>query len=157
MKKSCRYGFIIGAAVAILHASIDLSAAAEAKRLGPIVEALRARGRNFFMAQELAEVLGIPVETGEEGVITKGQVFETDGMIRAAQTPADDRLDYAIFMVQRDSDVWFYVADSAGSLKKLLRRDRAKKENANLDPKSGESAFRAEIAYWERELKVGDR
>ena len=155
MKKSPRLKLILWAAVAILPASIQLAAAGEAKGLRPIVEALRASGRNFFMAQELAEVLGIPVETGEEGVVTKGQVFETDGVIRAVQTPADDRLNYAIFMVQRDSDVWFYVAGSAGSLKKVLRRDRARKENTGVDLKGAESAFRAEIAYWERELKIG--
>ena len=155
MKRFCRCGFIVWTAAAILHASIHISVAGETKSLDPILEALRASGRNFFMAQELAEVLGIPVETGEEGVVTKGQVFETDGVIRAVQTPADDRLDYAIFMVQRDSDVWFYVAGSAGSLKKVLRRDRARKENTGVDLKGAESAFRAEIAYWERELKIG--
>ena len=34
-------------------------------------------------------------------------------------------------------------------------RDRARKENTGVDLKGAESAFRAEIAYWERELKIG--
>ena len=154
MKRSPRLKLILWAAVGILHASIQLAAAGEAKSLRPIVDALRESGRDILSGRELAEALGIPVEPGEEGIVTKGEAFESDGVIRAVQTsPSDDR-DYVIFMVQKDNDVWFYLANSAGSLQKALRRDRARKENTGVDLKSAESAFRAEIAYWERELKI---
>ena len=157
MKKSLRLKLIVWAAVGLLHAPVHLGAAGEAKSLTPIVEALRGSARNILMGHELAEALGIPVETAEEGIVTKGEIFEAGGMIRAVQTPAREQHDYVVFMVQKDNDVWFYVADSAGTLKKALRRDRARKENSRLDLKGAESAFRAEIAYWERELKIGGR
>ena len=157
MKKLPRCGLIVWAAVAILHASIYLSVAGEAKSLRPLVDALRASGRDILTGRELALALGIPIEASEEGIVAKGEAFETGGVIRAIQVPAREEHDYIFFMVQKDNDVWFYLANSAGSLKKALRRDRAKKENSDMDLKSAESAFRAEIAYWERELKVGSR
>ena len=157
MKKPPRLKLILWAAVGLLHASIHLAAAGEAKSLRPIVDALRHSGRDILTGRELAEALGIPVEAGEEGIVTKGEAFETDGVIHAIQTPAREEQDYVLFMVQRDDDVRFYLANSAGSLKKALRRDRAKKENSGLDLKSAEGAFQAETAYWERELKIGGR
>jgi hypothetical protein len=157
MKKLRRGGFIVWVATGLLHASIYLAAAGEAKSLRPLVDALRESGRDILTGRELAEALGIPIEGGEEGIVTKGEAFETGGVVRAIQTPASEQRDYVLFMVQKDNEVWFYLANSAGSLMKALRRDRAKKENAGLDLKSAESAFRAEIAYWERELKIGSR
>lgn len=157
MKKLGRCGFIVWVATGLLHASIYPAVAGEAKSLRPLVEALRASGRDTLTGRELAGALGIPVESGEEGIVTKGEAFEADGVIRAIQVPAREEHDYVFFMVQKDNDVWFYLANSAGSLTRALQRDRAKKENAGLDLKSAESAFRAEIAYWERELKIGGR
>jgi hypothetical protein len=157
MKTSVRRTLIAWAAVGIFHASILPVTAGEAKSLQPIVEALRHEGRNLFMGDDLAGVLGIPVDSGEEGIIMRGEALESGGVIRSMQVPVREEHDYVLFIVQKDNDVWFYLANKAGSLKKALRRDRARKENSGLDMKSAENAFLAEVAYWERELKVGSR
>jgi len=157
MKKLRRYRLVVWAVLGILYAAIPPAVAGEAKSLQPIVEALRHGGRSLFMGSDLAEVLGIPVDSGEEGIIMRGEALESGGVIRGMQVPAREEHDYVLFIVQKDNDVWFYLANKAGSLKKALRRDRARKENSGLDMKSAESAFLAEVAYWERELKVGSR
>lgn len=157
MKKSLRLKLIVWAAVAVVHASICLAAAGAEKSLEPMVDVLRQYGRDTFMGRQLAEALGIPIEAGEEGIVVKGQALEAEGAVRGIQVSPREEQDYIIVTVQKDNDIWFYLANSAGSLQKALRRDRARKENTDVDLKSVESAFRAEIAYWERELKISGR
>jgi hypothetical protein len=118
----------------------------EATGLRSIAAWLQAKGQPGYVADEVADAMGIP-RAGAQGMVDAMQRgFRDDEVLRMAQAIAPDTL---LFMVQAQGEVYFYLSTVRGGLRKALLSVPSRESVMPLDASEAETNFRREVQYWE--------
>ena len=140
-----------GAVLAVL-AFICISAAAapgvaipvEASGLRTIAGWLKAQGTPGYVGADVADAIGIPRDANLVDAMQRG--FRDEQVLRIAQVIGGDTL---LFMVQADGEVYFYLSNVRGGLRKALLSVPTRESVITLDGTEAQASFLREVRYWE--------
>ena len=140
-----------GAVFAVL-AFICISAAAapgvavpvETRGLRTIAGWLQAKGQPGYVGADVADAIGIPRDANLVDAMQRG--FRDQQVLRIAQVIGGDTL---LFMVQADGEVYFYLSNVRGGLRKALLSVPTRESVITLDGTEAQASFLREVRYWE--------
>jgi hypothetical protein len=118
----------------------------EATGLRSIAGWLKAQGAEGFLGADVADAIGIPRGADVELIAARQRGFRDAEVLRIAQVIDGE---YLLFMVQRPTEVYFYLSTVHGGLRKALVSIPGQEAVAPLEPDEAESNFRREVLYWE--------
>jgi len=120
--------------------------AVESTGLRSIAGWLKAQGAEGFVGADVADAIGIPRGADVELIAARQRGFRDAEVLRIAQVIDGE---YLLFMVQRPTEVYFYLSTVHGGLRKALVSIPGQEAVAPLEPGEAESNFRREVLYWE--------
>jgi hypothetical protein len=109
---------------------------------------LRQSGREGYLGADVADAAGIPRADSEDALEVSQRGFRTGGVLRVAQLSLDDKRSFLLFMVQRETDVTFYVSSVRDGLVKAFVSVRGSPA-VPLDAAEAQASFQSELRFWE--------
>ncbi|HUQ73756.1 MAG TPA: hypothetical protein VM183_03445 [Burkholderiales bacterium] len=139
-------------AVLAVFALICLSASAapgsaipvETMGLRSIAGWLQAKGQPGYVGADVADAIGIPRDADLVDAMQRG--FREEEILRVAQVIGPDTL---LFTVQADGEVYFYLSNIRGGLRKALLSVPTRESVVTLDGTEAQASFLREVRYWE--------
>jgi hypothetical protein len=138
---------------AVLSAICITAPAAPGSATGPetiglraIAGWLQAKGTPGFVGADVADAMGIPRGEGEKLVDAMQRGFRDERMLRMAQVIGGETL---LFMVQGEGEVYFYLSNVRGGLRKALLSLPTRESVITLDGAEAQASFLREVRYWE--------
>ena len=116
----------------------------EATGLRSIAGWLQAKGQPGYVGADVADAIGIPRDAGLVDAMQRG--FREEKILRVAQVIGPDTL---LFTVQADGEVYFYLSNVRGGLRKALLSVPARESVMTLDGTEAQASFLREVRYWE--------
>jgi hypothetical protein len=111
---------------------------------------LQSKGTPGYVGADVADAIGIRRAEGDKVVDAMQRGFRDERVLRMAQVIDGETL---LFMVQAEGEVYFYLSNVRGGLRKALLSLPTSESVITIDGAEAQASFLREVHYWEG--KVG--
>ena len=105
---------------------------------------LQVNGQPGYVGADVADAIGIPRDADLVDAMQRG--FREEKILRVAQVIGPDTL---LFTVQAEGEVYFYLSNVRGGLRKALLSVPTRESVVTLDGTEAQASFLREVRYWE--------
>jgi hypothetical protein len=118
----------------------------ESSGLRTIAGWLQSKGTPGYIGADVADAMGIRRGEGEKVLDAMQRGFREERVLRMAQVIDGETL---LFMVQAEGEIYFYLSNVRGGLRKALLSLPTRESVITIDGAEAKASFLREVRYWE--------